>query len=312
MVDILLATYNGEKYIQDLLSSIANQSYPNWRLIIRDDHSTDNTLAIIEEFKKHYKPGKIVVYQNETPMGQAKLNFMRLIGDSTGDYAMFCDQDDEWYWDKIEVTIKRMYHVERLIGADKPALVHTDMKVVDEELNVISESFRVFNDLPKEMPFSQRMIQNNVAGCSAMMNRTLVNELKLVKHPEKLLMHDHFAVLIAQAFGKVSFIDEGTIGYRQHESNSVGAADTKNPVYLWERFKRGGKGFKKDLKQSIQQIRYFDELYGQNLEDLELKKTITVYENLLKAKKLKRMYLLHKYQILKYGKVRQLMQLLWC
>ena len=78
MIDILMATYNGEEFIEEQLNSILNQSYSNWRLIISDDCSQDNTISIVKEYKNKY-PDKILLFQNDRPSGSAQSNFFNAI-----------------------------------------------------------------------------------------------------------------------------------------------------------------------------------------------------------------------------------------
>ena len=94
-VEILMATYNGEKYIGEQIESILSQSYTNWIIRISDDCSKDKTAEIIKKYAEEY-PEKIEIIENKSPSGSAKNNFFRLLGISTGEYIMCCDQDDIW------------------------------------------------------------------------------------------------------------------------------------------------------------------------------------------------------------------------
>ena len=103
MIEILLGTFNGGAFLEQQINSILEQTYHDWRMIIRDDGSTDNTLSLIEGYiEKH--PDKFTLIINEKASGSAKNNFMRLIQDASADYVMFCDQDDFWEPDKIQLT----------------------------------------------------------------------------------------------------------------------------------------------------------------------------------------------------------------
>ena len=92
MVDILLAVYNGAAYLSEQLDSIIKQTFTNWRLIILDDCSTDQTPEIVERYQQRY-PNKIEYYVNETNSGNAKYTFFNLLAHSTADYVMTCDHD---------------------------------------------------------------------------------------------------------------------------------------------------------------------------------------------------------------------------
>src|SRR4051812_27217503 len=108
LITILLATYNGEQYIEEQLQSLFNQTYTNWRLIIRDDCSTDNTPAVIHEYQ-HQHSDKIVILPNDGMNLGSILNFNALLTFARGaDYIMFCDQDDKWEKDKIAITFSKL------------------------------------------------------------------------------------------------------------------------------------------------------------------------------------------------------------
>ena len=136
MIDILMATYNGGKYISEQINSILNQTYKEWTLYIRDDGSKDNTVDIIDDYCKKY-PGKIIRIKDDKLGLGAKLNFSELMKYSKSNYCMFADQDDVWLNTKIEDTMNKMIEAENIHGKETPILVHTDLKVVDGNLNII-------------------------------------------------------------------------------------------------------------------------------------------------------------------------------
>ena len=128
-VDILLATYNGEKYIREQIDSILNQTYKEFRLLISDDGSTDGTRDILNEYKA--KDDRIEIFMQEENLGVVK-NFEFLLKKVEAKYYMFSDQDDIWKDEKIEKSLKKIEE-----GFD---LVYSDLEVVDENLNVTYES----------------------------------------------------------------------------------------------------------------------------------------------------------------------------
>ncbi|MDO4731239.1 MAG: glycosyltransferase family 2 protein, partial [Clostridia bacterium] len=181
MVDILMATYNSEKYIKEQLDSILSQTIANWRLVIRDDCSSDNTLEILKAYEAKY-PEHIFVHQAKTNSGGADKNFFELINYALYDYVMFCDQDDVWENNKVELSLKKILALEQQYG-NIPLLVHCDAKVVDDELNLISNSLFDFEQLSKTNTSINKLIaQNNVTGCTMMVNKTL---LDMIKSPHK-------------------------------------------------------------------------------------------------------------------------------
>ncbi len=216
MIDILLATYNGSRYIEEQIDSILRQSFSGWRLIVHDDGSTDNTVDIIKGYVSNH-PEKIFLIEDGVKTGGAKNNFFHLMKFATSDYVMFCDQDDVWDEDKIECTYVAM----RANEAGLPCLVFTDLRVVDDSLNVISTSMFKYQNLKIPNSLDQLLVSNAFTGCTLMINNSLV---RLMTFPTVALMHDWWvAIELFKHKGKAIFVDRATIAYRQHATNSVGA-----------------------------------------------------------------------------------------
>lgn len=229
-----MATYNGEKYIEEQLKSIINQTYQDWRLIISDDASKDRTVAIIKQYQRKY-PRKIFLHVNDKPTGSAKNNFYHLLDYIENDYVMFSDQDDVWLNNKISKTYNKMLEMEKKYGSKIPLLVHTDLCVVDENLQVINKSFCYMQGIDyKRNKLNNLLVENIATGCSMMINRALVNLLYL--KPHNSVMHDAWIALIASTFGHIGFIRESTILYRQHGDNCVGAKNVHELSYYINKF----------------------------------------------------------------------------
>lgn len=221
MVDILMATYNGEKYISEQLDSVINQDFTDWKLFIRDDGSNDNTLNIINEYSKKY-PEKIKLVNDRKKNLGVKLNFGELIQYSMSEYCMFADQDDVWIANKVSITLKKMKDVENIYGNKKPILVHTDLKVVNQDLEVIDESFWRCMDIdPKRNTLNKLLVKNTVTGCTMMINSALKKIVSEI--PKECEMHDYWISLVASICGIIEIIYSPTILYRQHGNNQVGA-----------------------------------------------------------------------------------------
>jgi len=220
MISILLAAYNGELFISEQLESLLRQTFQDFVIYIRDDRSTDSTSSIIQKYADQY-PQKIFIAQNEKNIGGSKHNFIKMMMEHKDDYVMLCDQDDVWLPDKIEKSLDKIQEIEMVYGKSEPALVHSDLTVVDERLNIISNSVlkEVLSDCSKTS-LNKKIIQNTITGCTAMYNRALAN---LISEPQYMIMHDWWILLIAAAFGKIGTIYEPTILYRQHENNDIGA-----------------------------------------------------------------------------------------
>ena len=214
---ILLSTYNGAQYIKEQLDSILSQTYNNFEILVRDDCSTDNTLSILEAYAV-----KIINSNENLGVKQSFSTLLEYAVENTdSSYFMFCDQDDIWESDKIERALLKIQGMEKEYG-DIPLLVHTDLKVVDEKLNTIDESFMRFQSIEaKYNKLNNLLMQNTITGCTMMINRKLA-ELCLPIQNESI-MHDAWLGLVASQFGKIGYLNSATIKYRQHTNNSVGA-----------------------------------------------------------------------------------------
>lgn len=220
-VEILLATYNGEKYLREQLDSILKQSYKNWFVRIRDDGSKDSTIEIIKEYREKYPEKFIFLEDNLKNLGVC-LNFKELMLKSEAPYVMLCDQDDYWLENKIEITLNKMKESENIYGVNTPIYIHTDLTMVNSKLEIVYDSYWKFknidNNNAKETSF---IILGNVAtGCSTMMNRALVDISKNI--PKEALMHDWWICIVASLLGQVISLPEKTILYRIHGNNVMG------------------------------------------------------------------------------------------
>ena len=222
-VNIILASYNGSKYIKEQLDSILNSTYRDFRVFVCDDCSTDDTRDIVEEYVSAY-PGKVFLSRNERNLGSTLsflTNLKRVSEESPADYYMFCDQDDVWLSDKITLAVKQIRRVEARRGAVLPILSFNDAIIVDENLDFISRSFYRTNRLKvRKNKFSRMLIENKCIGCTTIMNDSLVRLLD--ETGPEIRYHDWWMALIASAFGVVRYNKTPVILYRQHCGNQVG------------------------------------------------------------------------------------------
>lgn len=216
-VDVLLATYNGEKYIREQIESILNQTYQNIRLIISDDCSKDNTPEILREYEK--KDNRIELYIQEKNLGVVK-NIELLLSKVKNNYYMLSDQDDVWLSEKIEKSL------ETLTNKDAD-LVFGDLEVVDQDLKTIYPSFGDFmllnNKINKYINSPKlNYIYNCVTGCTVLAKKETIQKIVPLPGKSKYLIHDHWIGLMASIYGKVAYMPEKYIKYRQHGNNQVG------------------------------------------------------------------------------------------
>lgn len=301
-VEILLATYNGEKYLRDQLESILRQDYDNWVIRACDDASTDKTYDILEEYREKY-PHKFTISKNETGFGSAKKNFMNLLKNSTCDYVMCCDQDDVWLPHKISLTLQKMKENEH---EELPILVHSDLKVVDSELHVLSESFFEHSNFRKQFEFHEVLIQNFVTGCTMMMNQSLVRLMNQIEEYDGILMHDWVAAVLATATGKVAFVNEPTMLYRQHAINSVGAKKYGLALFV---SKVKNAQMRQSLIDTTVQAQVIADTYKEQLNG-EKYQLISEYSKIWSKSKLQRICFYLRKGVLKKGLPRKVCQLI--
>lgn len=231
-IAILLATYNGGRYLRQQLDSILAQTEQGWRLLVSDDGSSDDTLEILQEYQRQY-PDRIILSQHEVPTGSSRENFMYLTRLAGGyDYVMYCDQDDVWLPQKVSLTLREM---RRLEGSkpQTPCLVHTDLAVVRADLTLKSESYFYASLLDAGRNTLNRLvIQNIVTGCTMMINHALWELAVLPAEEGAMRMHDGWFALIAAALGRIGYVERPTMRYRQHGGNVVGASDVRSVRYI--------------------------------------------------------------------------------
>lgn len=222
LINIIISVYNGESFIEEQINSIFRQKCNNLKIFIRDDGSSDNTVRIIKEISKK-SPNKVIVVKDCFGNLNVKESYFLLMQHGDTDYLLFCDQDDVWLPDKIEKTLAAMRAAEERYGANTPLLVHTDLCVVDRDLQPISPSFWKYQNLNPQLgaKLNRVMPQNVVTGCTMMINKPLAKLAAPI--PEDAIMHDWWLALVAALFGQVVYLEEATILYRQHSENSVGA-----------------------------------------------------------------------------------------
>ncbi|MGF1981764.1 glycosyltransferase family 2 protein [Lactococcus taiwanensis] len=218
-VNILLSTYNGEKYLSKQIDSIINQTFSNWNLLIRDDGSKDKTPQIIKEYCSKDERIHFINESNISNVGVHR-SFKELAAFEEADYYFLSDQDDVWKKKKIEKMLQ-VAHGKSNSRWSGPKLYYSDLTIVNSKLEVISERIKNPEGNHKAPILKDFLANNVVTGCSAMFNLTLRN--LWLADSEIIALHDSMLGILAAAFGQLIFIDEPLIYYRQHEANVVGA-----------------------------------------------------------------------------------------
>lgn len=254
-IALLLATYNGEKYLRAQLQSLSDQTNQDWILYVRDDCSTDKTLEIINEFQiKHLE--KIHLLPNDNVNLGAKRSFIELLKYAEADYYMFVDQDDVWLPTKIETSLRHLKLVE-IKNPTKGILTFCDAVVTDEELTMISPSFwKTTRTNPHQLKSGKKFeVFNCAPGCTMLFNHRLKSAL--FPFPERAPMHDWWVAIVAQRIGIVHPFDEALILYRQHSSNAIGA-EKINKSYFISKF----YSLRNVIKAQNQHLAFLQEIKG--------------------------------------------------
>jgi glycosyltransferase involved in cell wall biosynthesis len=218
LVDILLGTYNGAQYLPEQLHSLELQTHANWRVIARDDGSSDATLALLLKFAEKHS-GKVQII----PSGGVRLgprgNFSELLRHSTASYTAFCDQDDVWLPEKLE-TLLQIVRTDR--GGLLPILAHSDLTVVGHDARVMAKSFWSYQNInPARRTLAAHLVENTVTGCACIINAALREIASPI--PKDAIMHDWWLALVASSAGQIVFTDVPLVRYRQHGNNDTGA-----------------------------------------------------------------------------------------
>ena len=288
-VAILLTTYNGEKFLFEQVESIMNQTFHNFVCYVHDDGSKDGTLNILQKMKEKYDE-KIVILDYPR-QGRPRDNFLSMIEYVDSPYIMFADQDDYWLPEKIQKTLAKMKEGEAQSGGCAIA-VYSDVKVVDEKLKTISESFYSYTKKdPKQTSMCDLIMHNVALGCTMMINRELYKrymQSELTTIPN----HDWLFMLLAKLCGEVYYISEPLMLYRQHSRNSVGASKGKNfydKFWLVVGLNAFGNQIKTEKETIIRQRKRAEEILNFDLPENSRVEFLRSLKNIGSKGKLQRM-----------------------
>lgn len=226
-VNILMSTYNGQQFLAEQIRSIQEQSYTDWTLFIRDDGSSDNTKEILKDFEHQDSRIHLIDNDKSDNLGVIK-SFHKLVNHDRADYYFFSDQDDVWLPNKLELSLKEAQNY----LADLPLMVYMDLKVVNQDLKIMTESMVKSQSHHANTELVQELTENTVTGGVAMINHALAEMWQVT---DDILMHDWYLALLASAFGNLVFIDQPGELYRQHSDNVLGARTLSKRFKKWIR-----------------------------------------------------------------------------
>jgi glycosyltransferase involved in cell wall biosynthesis len=294
-ITILMATYNGSAYLAAQLDSILSQDYHDWKLVIRDDGSTDSTLDIIEAYEKRDFRIKRIEYG--TIHGSACKNFSQLTSwalDHPANYYMFADQDDIWEANKVAVSVQEIINQEDKYGNNLPQLCYSSFQFIDEKGVKLSQKL----NLPVELQLRVLLNENHAWGCTMIINHSALQAI--VPIPVSAVNHDYWIALVISALGKTKLIDKDLILYRQHTQNVSGSVDNMTFASRFKRYVSNSSHMLTALAANLNTIQQFSARYKSVLtlaDNLMVTSFITAYE----SGTLKLLRTLLKFRIFKIG-----------
>lgn len=252
MVNILMSTYNGEKYISTQLDSILGQTYQDFHIYIRDDGSKDFTVDIVEDFAKQRQAAERITVVRGENIGFCA-SFIELLRTAEeGDYWSFCDQDDYWSPDKIQNAVEYLEKQKK----DIPVLFHSAFCFTDENLNVK----RAYIPNDPQYDFRKSITCSECYGFASVINRPL-REMLVQVDASQIQSHDWFAAMIATAFGKIEFDSRITALHRIHGKND-------SPNGFLQKIPRGLKLLREESFYT-KNVREFDRLFNAQIKSEE-------------------------------------------
>jgi glycosyltransferase involved in cell wall biosynthesis len=303
---VLMATFNGARFLKEQLESIAAQSHENWNLLVCDDGSVDGSLDVVRTFQQHH-PERVRVVE-EKPVGSARDNFFRLLAiDDSSPYVALCDQDDVWSVDKLESLVRACQDLE-ILHQRKPCLVFSDLTVVNADLVVLNCSFMdQIRAQPRKLTYKSLLVENAIPGCAMLFNRALADIVRERSFDtSKTIMHDWWISLVAATLGQISFVALPLVRYRQHTSNTLGTVDRSGLRFALSKLIDWRHSA---TTQTYDQGAAFLNRYG-DLLDSDVRMDISVFATLGQRSKTAKIRSLVRHRLLKQTFSRRIYQLL--
>lgn len=257
-VEIILATYNGEAYIAEFLKSLHQQTFRDFRILVRDDCSTDNTVEIIEKFSDTLKIS--IITDQKGNLGFYE-NFSEILSYAKAEYLLLADQDDIWDQNKLLTYLEVFQKTECLAIFSKFKLIDQNGKLIGDEM---LQGFDPVNT------HNAYYWGNNATGCTMALRRTLLNDVRLDNAAH---YHDWKIALTAARSNGLYFLQNPLTHYRVHQLQSSGFNNRKHPLsnmnQTLKNFKRGGYEQVKNLNSIVNDALYFED-QNEIMRSLEL------------------------------------------
>lgn len=252
-VRVLMATYNGERFLRPQLDSVLKQEFSDFELLVRDDGSRDGTLAILDEYATHNPRIRVIKGENLGAVG----NFFRLLREpATGiAYFTFAGHDDVWHPSKLGRAVERI----SALSPDRPRAYCCRQRFIDANDNVLGES----NAPKKPLSLANALVDNVVSGGTLLIDAPLRDLVLEAQPPYAAIWEDWWIYLVAVAFGQIEFDSSMLLDYRKHQTNSVATASG------WPRLRQARRLLARDergLCAILRQAEAFERIYGSRLE----------------------------------------------
>ncbi len=260
MIDILLATYNGERYIEQQILSLLAQTERSWTCYIHDDGSTDNTVEIIKKWANIDK--RIVLIEDGVSLKNAGKNFLHLLKYSKSDFVCFCDQDDVWLDNKLQKLVTAIEQKDNSVAQ----VVFCNAHCWNCSDNSISGNATLA--FPTDVE-SLLFLNCGIQGASAIFNKKMRDSILVPL--EHCSMHDWYLTMVGCTFGQVDYIHENLMLYRQHSAQVTGLTDRSMVVKYQQALKRKNPIVKKNCLDSLKS---FYSVWESSLNELDKKNIV--------------------------------------
>lgn len=305
---VLLTAYNGCANLPGLLDSLQSQTDPGFFVLMQDDGSTDGTMQLLRETAA--RDSRFSFGSDQGKHLGAAGNFLSLIRQTDADYCLLCDQDDIWEPEKVSALKQAMLDLENRYGSETPLLVHSDCSLISESGDLIGESFfrhQGWNQDAVTLP--PLLVQNNVTGCTLIMNRPLISLIAFHAKAKDLFMHDWFIALTAASFGRIAFVSRPLTRYRQHGGNVIGAS-SQSLVKRGLAALKNRKEARRRILLTYTHTKVFRKLYEEELP-VQARQTVDAYLATQRMKKIPRVLAVRRMGCVMQSPVTRLGQILF-
>ncbi len=246
-VAVIMSTYNGEKFVREQLDSIINQTYKNVEIVVRDDGSSDNTVAIIKEYQQANK--NITLHEGKN-LGFVK-SFFELLKLADADYYSYADQDDVWIENKIELAVEEL----NKLDDSKPNMVFGNSDYYNEDMKFIGKG-----EKNKKYSFLKALFACCGQGMTMTVNKK-TRDMIIENNPKSCFFHDWWTYLLCVGLGNVAYNNVTTVKYRRRKENATSEGQGYISLLMWRIKNLLLKDGMQDIKQ--QMINYKDYYYYQ-------------------------------------------------